>query len=119
MPAFCAICLIGNSSALSPGDQVVVIGTPLGEYPDSVSSGVVSGLGRQISIRGLGTLSNLIQTDAAINPGNSGGPMLDAKGRVIGIAAATSTDAQGISFAVPIDDAKADMAAALAGKTIP
>jgi len=64
-------------------------------------------------------LTGLIQTDAAINPGNSGGPLLDAAGRVIGVSTATSADAQGISFAIPVAVAAPIMAAALAGQPIP
>jgi S1-C subfamily serine protease len=107
------------SRALEIGDDVIAIGTPLGDYPGSVSTGVVSGLARSISIRGLGTLDGLIQTDAAVNPGNSGGPLLDGSGRVVGVTTATSSSAQGISFAIPIDVARPYMADALAGKPIP
>jgi serine protease Do len=108
---------IGTSKGLAPGNPVVAIGTPLGEYPDSVTTGVISGLSRSITIRGSGSLDGLIQTDAAVNPGNSGGPLLDAAGRLIGIVTATS-DAQGISFAIPIDLARPFMTAALAGHPI-
>jgi S1-C subfamily serine protease len=107
------------SSALELGDDVVAIGTPLGDYPGSITTGIVSGLSRSITIRGLGTLDGLIQTDAAVNPGNSGGPLLDAAGRVVGIVTATSDSAQGISFAIPIDVARPYMADALAGKPLP
>ena len=107
------------SKGLAIGDDVIAIGTPLGDYPGSVTTGIVSGLGRSISIRGLGTLDGLIQTDAAVNPGNSGGPLLDGAGRVVGITTATSSSAQGISFAIPIDAARPYMADALAGKPIP
>lgn len=107
-----------DSKGLAPGDTVIAIGTPLGEYPDSVTSGVVSGLGRSITIRGSGTLDGLIQTDAAVNPGNSGGPLLDAAGRVVGVTTATSGNAQGLSFAIPIDIARPFLAEALAGQPI-
>jgi S1-C subfamily serine protease len=110
---------LGDSHGLALGQTVIAIGSPLGEFPYSVSTGVVSGLDRSISIRGLGSLTGLIQTDAAINPGNSGGPVLDTSGRVVGVATATSGAAQGISFAIPIDAARSIMDAALAGKPIP
>jgi S1-C subfamily serine protease len=110
---------LGDSKGLALGQAVIAIGSPLGEFPDSVSTGVVSGLDRSISVRGLGTLSGLIQTDAAINPGNSGGPLLDTSGRVVGVATATSNSAQGISFAIPIDVARSIIDAALAGRPIP
>jgi S1-C subfamily serine protease len=109
---------IGNSHGLALGQTVIAIGSPLGEYPDSVTTGVVSGLNRSIVIRGIGSLEGLIQTDAAINPGNSGGPLLDTMGRVVGVATATNEAAQGISFAIPIDAARSIMAEALAGQPI-
>jgi len=109
---------IGDSHGLVLGQTVIAIGSPLGEYPDSVTTGVVSGLNRSINIRGSGSLDGLIQTDAAINPGNSGGPLLDTAGRVVGVDTATSGGAQGISFAIPIDVARSIMAEALAGQPI-
>jgi S1-C subfamily serine protease len=96
---------------------VVAIGTPLGEYPDSVTTGVISGLDRSIDVQG-SSVTGLIQTDAPINPGNSGGPLLDAAGRVIGVNTATSSDAQGVSFSIPIDAAQKVIAAALAGQPV-
>jgi serine protease Do len=113
------VLTLGDSHGLALGQTVIAIGSPLGEFPDSVTTGVVSGLDRSISIRGIGTLDGLIQTDAAVNPGNSGGPLLDTLGRVVGVATATSGAAQGISFAIPIDAARSIMDAALAGKSIP
>ncbi len=110
---------IGDSKGLALGEAVIAIGAPLGEFPDSVSTGVVSGLNRSITIRRGESLDGLIQTDAAINPGNSGGPLLDLSGRVIGIDTATSEGAQGVSFAIPIEAARSIMADALAGKPIP
>ena len=110
---------IGDSKGLAVGQAVIAIGSPLGEFPDSVTTGVVSGLNRSITIRRGEGLDGLIQTDAAINPGNSGGPLLDTAGRVIGIDTATSDGAQGVSFAIPIDAALSIMADALAGKPIP
>jgi S1-C subfamily serine protease len=101
---------IGSSGALKVGQTAVAIGSPLGTYTETVTRGIVSGLGRDVTVTDdlTGaplTLHNLIQTDAAINPGNSGGPLLDATGAVIGINTAVSTAAQGLGFAIPIDDA--------------
>ncbi len=109
---------IGSSRSLRIGEPVVAIGTPLGEYPDSVTTGVVSGLDRSIDIQDT-SLTGLIQTDAPINPGNSGGPLLDPAGSVVGVNTATTADAQGVSFAIPIDAARDVIAAALAGQPIP
>jgi S1-C subfamily serine protease len=110
--------VIGSSQSLRVGEPVVAIGTPLGEYPDSVTTGVVSGLDRTIDVQGT-SLTGLIQTDAPINPGNSGGPLLDPAGKVIGVNTATTSDAQGVSFAIPIDDAQQVIVAALAGRPVP
>jgi S1-C subfamily serine protease len=109
---------IGHSNAVVAGEAIIAIGDPLGQYPGSVTTGVVSGLERSIDIRGSATLTGLIQTDAAINLGDSGGPLLDPAGRVIGVTTATSGRAQGISFAIPIDVARPIMAEALAGQPI-
>ena len=101
---------IGSSAGLKVGQTAIAIGSPLGTYTETVTEGIVSALGRSITVadeltgRPV-TLSDLIQTDAAINPGNSGGPLLDASGQVIGINTAVSTDAQGLGFAIPIDAA--------------
>ncbi len=110
---------IGDSTSLALGQAVIAIGSPLGEFPDSVTTGVVSGLDRSISINRGQSLDGLIQTDAAINPGNSGGPLLDSAGRAVGIDTATSEGAQGVSFAIPIEIARPIMSAAVAGKPIP
>ena len=83
---------IGDSSALKVGQLVVAIGSPLGTYTNSVTSGIVSAKGRSITTDGNQNLNNLIQTDAAINPGNSGGPLLDAGGDVVGINTAIAAD---------------------------
>jgi S1-C subfamily serine protease len=101
---------IGSSRALEVGQTAIAIGSPLGTYTETVTRGIVSGLGREVTVTdeitgSPATLRNLIQTDAAINPGNSGGPLLDASGAVIGINTAVSTVAQGLGFAIPIDDA--------------
>jgi len=108
---------IGDSTKLQVGQSVLAIGSPLGEYTDSVTKGIVSGLDREITVRSEITgrpvhLTGLIQTDAAINPGNSGGPLVDENGAVIGIATATSANAQGLGFAIPIATARALIAAA-------
>ena len=99
---------LGVSATLVVGQEAIVVGSPLGDYPGSVTEGVISGLERTISVstfsgRTGSTFSHLIQTDAAINPGNSGGPLLDATGEVMGIVSAESDTAQGIGFAIPVD----------------
>jgi S1-C subfamily serine protease len=101
---------LGSSSNVKVGQLVVAIGSPLGTFTDSVTSGILSATGRTITVgdpatRQPRTLTNLLQTDAAINPGNSGGPLLDSSGRVIGVNAAAASSAEGIGFAVPIDEA--------------
>jgi S1-C subfamily serine protease len=102
---------LGDSSGIQVGQLAIAIGSPLGTFTDSVTQGIVSGIDRSITVgdRATGTeedLSGLIQTDAAINPGNSGGPLLDASGAVIGIITATASNAQGVGFAIPINQAK-------------
>ena len=106
---------IGHSDGLKVGQLVVAIGSPLGTYSFSVTSGIVSGKGRDIRVDDGTRIGNLIQTDAAINPGNSGGPLVDAAGAVVGINTAVATDSSGIGFAIPIDIARPIMAQALAG----
>ena len=110
---------LGESDALKVGQLVIAIGSPLGTYSNSVTSGIVSAKGRSIVTDGSNQqLTNLIQTDAAINPGNSGGPLLDAGGNVIGINTAIATNSNGIGFAIPIDIAKPIMAQAVAGQPL-
>ena len=114
---------IGNSADLEPGQLAIAIGNPLAIFENTVTTGVISGLGRQIRAGGATQttseqLNNLIQTDAAINPGNSGGPLLDSTGQVIGINTAVNQDAQGIGFAIPIDVAKPIMQLAVDGKPL-
>lgn len=114
---------IGSSEALEPGQLAIAIGNPLGNYENTVTTGVVSGIGRQIRAtsalqNGADVLRNLIQTDAAINPGNSGGPLINSAGQVIGINTAINEDAEGIGFSIPIDVAKPIMAQAVAGQKL-
>ena len=103
---------LGDSDSLQIGQTVIAIGNSLGEFRNTVSTGVISGLGRTITASGGGlveTIEDVIQTDAAINQGNSGGPLLNLKGEVIGINTATVSGAQSISFAIPINKAKKDI----------
>jgi S1-C subfamily serine protease len=114
---------IGDSSELQPGQTAVVIGSPLGTFTNSVTSGVVSALGRSLVVTDpvngqQRRLRNLIQTDAAINPGNSGGPLIDESGEVVGVSTAFAQGAQGIFFAIPINIAKPIMAQAVAGEPL-
>jgi S1-C subfamily serine protease len=108
---------LGTSAALQVGQAVMAVGDPLGLYPDSVTVGIVSGLGRSVTVADVltgrsRTLDNLVQTDAAINEGNSGGPLVDASGAVVGVVSAGSSSAQGMGFAVPIDAASGVIAKA-------
>ena len=105
---------IGTSKDLQVGQLLIAIGSPLGTFSDSVTSGILSATGRSITVtdyqaRLQRRMTNLLQTDAAINPGNSGGPLLDARGLVIGINSAVASSAEGIGFAIPIDAARAIM----------
>src|SRR3990167_4970017 len=106
---------LGDSGALKVGQFVIAIGTALGEFRHTVTTGVISGLGRGIQAGnelggGIETLDDVIQTDAAINPGNSGGPLLDRNGRVIGVNVAVAGGAQNIGFALPINVIKESLA---------
>ncbi len=109
---------IGDSSTVQVGQQAFAIGSPLGTFTDSVTSGIISALGRTIPVEGGTILDNLIQTDTAINPGNSGGPLLDPSGKVIGINTAGATGSQGIGFAIPIDIARPLLKQASAGQPL-
>ena len=100
---------LGDSDALKIGQTVLAIGNSLGEFSNTVSKGIVSGLGRNLTASGGGQsekLSNIIQTDAAINPGNSGGPLLNMNGEVIGVNVAMAQGAQSIGFAIPANQIK-------------
>ena len=112
---------LGDSTNLQVGDPVIAIGNPFG-YTRTVTTGIVSGLQRQIQAPNGFTIAHVIQTDASINPGNSGGPLLDANGRVIGINSQIATGggqgSVGIGFAVPIDTAKKLLPDLKAGETI-
>lgn len=101
---------LGDSDKLVPGTTVIAIGNTLGIYQDSVTKGIVSGLGRDIVASDRSgnseALGNIIQTDADINFGNSGGPLIDLSGRVVGINVAIDLSGSSISFAIPINDAR-------------
>jgi S1-C subfamily serine protease len=104
--------VLGDSDALLVGQDVVAIGTPLGQYAGSVTTGIISGLERSVTASSgwfgstAKTYEGVIQTDAAINPGNSGGPLINSQGEVIGINFATTAGADNISFAIPINRVK-------------
>ncbi len=102
------VAAIGDSGAMEVGDRVIAIGNALGQFQNTVTSGILSGYGRDLealSGNSVESLQNLFQTDAAINPGNSGGPLMNLSGEVIGINVAVA-DAQNIGFAIPINDVK-------------
>ncbi len=106
---------MNNSNNLELGQDVIAIGNALGLFNNTVSTGIVSGLSREISAQSeismeKTKLRGLIQTDAAINPGNSGGPLIDLEGKAIGINAAMVFGAENIGFALPINNAKKDLA---------
>lgn len=109
---------LGDSSQMQVGDRVVAIGNALGQYQNTVTSGIISGYGRTVQAGDQGggsseNLEDLFQTDASINPGNSGGPLVNADSQVIGINTAVASDAQGIGFAIPINDVKGLIATVL------
>lgn len=99
---------IGDSDSVQVGDHVIAIGNVLGQYQNSVTTGIISGRSRPVVVEGSSTterLTNLLQTDAAINPGNSGGPLVTINGQIIGINTAIA-DANNVGFAIPINDIK-------------
>ncbi len=103
--------VIGDSSKVQVGDSVVAIGNALGQFQNTVTSGIISGYGRSVTADSSDgssseNLDDLFQTDAAINEGNSGGPLVNLNGQVIGINTAIAGDAQNIGFAIPINDVK-------------
>ncbi len=108
---------LGDSNGLVLGQTVIAIGNALGEFRNTVSRGVVSGLARSVNVQDeqgrIATLKNVIQTDAAINRGNSGGPLLDLQGKVVGINTAMAVGAQNIGFAIPINIVKKSLQQAL------
>lgn len=100
---------LGNSDGLKLGQTAIAIGNSLGEFKNTVSVGVISGLARTIIASGEGvgveTIRGVIQTDAAVNPGNSGGPLLNLRGEVVGINVAVASNAENIGFAIPVNRA--------------
>jgi serine protease Do len=108
-----AVAALGNSDVLNPGETVIAIGSPLGDFKNSVTVGVVSATGRSIDTGQGYQIENLIQTDAAINQGNSGGPLVNLAGEVIGINSlivrnsGSSAIAEGLGFAIPVNTARA------------
>jgi len=106
---------LGDSDNLKVGQFVVAIGTALGEFRHTVTTGVISGLGRGITAGSVfegyvEELDNVIQTDAAINPGNSGGPLINSAGQVVGVNVAVASGAENIGFALPINTVKTALA---------
>ncbi|OIO49894.1 MAG: hypothetical protein AUJ39_00120 [Parcubacteria group bacterium CG1_02_42_13] len=113
---------LGNSDSIKLGQTAIAIGYSLGEFSNTVSVGVISGLSRTITASGAGigteTIQGVIQTDAAINPGNSGGPLLNLKGEVIGVNTAVASGAENVGFAIPINQAKKDIQSVKTSGTI-
>jgi putative serine protease PepD len=111
---------LGSSSTLEVGDGVVAIGSPFG-LEGTVTSGIVSALGREITAPDGYTIPGAIQTDAAINPGNSGGPLLDLEGKVVGVTSQIESDSggnDGVGFAVPSDTVRTIASQLIAGRTV-
>jgi serine protease Do len=103
---------LGDSSKVQVGDRVIAIGNALGQFQNTVTSGIISGFGRDVTagdqsgLQASESLTDLFQTDAAINEGNSGGPLVNINGEVIGVNTAVASDAQNIGFAQPVNDLK-------------
>jgi serine protease Do len=108
-----AVATLGNSDVLKPGESVIAIGSPLGDFKNTVTVGVVSAMGRSIDTGQGYSIEGLLQTDAAINPGNSGGPLVNLAGQVIGIntlivrGTGNGSVAEGLGFAIPVNTAQA------------
>ncbi len=108
-----AVAALGNSDVLKPGETAIAIGSPLGDFKNTVTMGVVSATGRSIDTGNGYQMEGLLQTDAAINPGNSGGPLVDLAGEVIGVntlivrSSGNGSVAEGLGFAIPINTAQA------------
>jgi len=108
-----SVAALGNSDALQPGESVIAIGSPLGDFKNTVTVGVVSATGRSIDTGDGYQIEGLVQTDAAINQGNSGGPLVNLAGQVIGVntlivrGSGSGAVAEGLGFAIPIDTAQA------------
>jgi 2-alkenal reductase len=108
-----SVARLGNSDMLTPGESVIAIGSPLGDFKNTVTVGVISATGRSIDTGEGYLIENLIQTDAAINQGNSGGPLVNLRGEVVGIntlvvrSSGTGAVAEGLGFAVPANTAQA------------
>lgn len=115
---------LGDSGTVRVGRRVIAIGNSLGQYQNTVTSGIISGLGRPVTAAtdelgmNVESLTDLLQTDAAINPGNSGGPLINMAGQVIGINTAIVSDAQSVGFAIPINAARGIIRGVLANGTI-
>ncbi len=114
---------LGDSAKMQVGDKVIAIGNALGQFQNTVTSGIISGYGRDVTAGdGSGTssenLTDLFQTDAAINEGNSGGPLVNVNGEVVGLNTATAADAQNIGFSIPINDIKGLINSVLKNKSL-
>ncbi len=108
-----AIAALGNSDVLRPGETAIAIGSPLGDFKNTVTEGVISATGRSIDTGNGYQMEGLLQTDAAINPGNSGGPLVNLAGQVVGVntlivrSSGSGAVAEGLGFAIPINTAQA------------